>query len=65
LGYEKVGLVGSSFGGLASLIAASKTNDIYILVLKSPVSDYMELHKWRNTPINEWKQKGYRDYSTN
>ena len=40
-GYKKIGLFGSSFGGMASIIAASKTNDLYVLALKSPVSDYL------------------------
>lgn len=63
-GYKKIGLVGSSFGGIASTIAASKTNDLSFLVLKSPVSDYADLYRWRGLNINEWKKKGIRDYPT-
>src|SRR3989338_745125 len=42
LGYEKIGLEGSSFGGLASIMAASQSFDICILALKCPVSSYLE-----------------------
>ena len=41
-GYSKIGLLGSSFGGISSLIAASKTSDLIVLALKAPVSDYKE-----------------------
>jgi len=63
-GYTKIGLVGSSFGGLAALIAASKTKDLFVLALKSPVSDYqeLELEKKSKKELNEWKQKGYNYY---
>jgi len=42
-GYSKVGLFGSSFGGLATLISASRVHDLLFLALKSPVSDFREL----------------------
>ncbi len=42
-GYKKIGLLGSSYGGIASIVAASKTRDLFALALKSPVSDYGEL----------------------
>ncbi len=63
-GYGKIGLVGSSFGGFAGLAAASKTNDLYLLALKSPVSDYMDFissHQDRQE-IEKWKEKGFTDY---
>lgn len=63
-GYKKIGLVGSSFGGIASTIAASKSKDLSFLVLKSPVSDYADLYRWRGLNIDEWKKKGVRDYPT-
>lgn len=63
-GYNRIGLVGSSFGGLASLLAASKTNDLCFLVLKSPVSNHADLYSWRGISIDDWKKKGYRDYPT-
>ena len=63
-GYTKIGLVGSSFGGIASIIAASKSKDLFVLVLKSPVSNYADLIFWRGISTEDWKRKGYRDYST-
>lgn len=63
-GYKYVGLIGSSFGGLASLLAASRTDDLSFLVLKSPVSNYADLYKWRGAPIQDWKKKGYLNYPT-
>jgi uncharacterized protein len=63
-GYKKIGLLGSSFGGISGIIAASKTKDLVLLALKSPVSDYMELEKGKYTQdqLDEWKSIGYREY---
>jgi dipeptidyl aminopeptidase/acylaminoacyl peptidase len=60
-GYEKIGLVGSSFGGLASILTASRSSDLYLLALKSPVSDYVSMAHTRRSEqeINDWKNKGY------
>ena len=62
-GYKKIGLVGSSFGGMASIIEAGKTDDLYILALKSPVSDYMALIHSRvdEQDIKGWEEKGIID----
>lgn len=59
-GYKRIGLVGSSFGGMASMIAASKSNALYVLALKSPVSDYTALIHSRvdEQDIKNWKEKG-------
>lgn len=64
LGYTKIGLMGSSFGGIASIMAASKTSDLFILVLKSPVSNYEEkgIMTKGKRELEEWKRKGYRYY---
>lgn len=64
LGYKKVGLLGSSFGGISGIMAASKTKDLVFLALKSPVSDYWKLEKGRYTKeqLDDWKSKGYREY---
>jgi alpha/beta superfamily hydrolase len=43
LGYKNVGLLGSSFGGISSIMASSKTSDLSFLCLKSPVSNYWEV----------------------
>jgi len=63
-GYSKIGLFGSSFGGIASIMAASKTNDLFILALKSPVSNYKErdLAVKTKEELKNWKEKGYRYY---
>jgi dipeptidyl aminopeptidase/acylaminoacyl peptidase len=60
-GYMKIGLVGSSFGGMASIIAASRSDDLYILALKSPLSDYRSMaHKRRSEQeLIDWKEKGF------
>ena len=60
-GYSRIGLTGSSFGGTAALLAAAKTKDLYLLVLKSPVSDYLERMKENpeKYPLEEWKEKGF------
>lgn len=62
-GYKKIGLVGSSFSGMASLLTASKTDELYILALKSPVSDYIGLiiaHA-NQEEIKTWREKGFID----
>lgn len=68
-GFKKIILVGSSFGGLSSIITASKSQDLYALVLKSPVSDYGEvyLNRYGETGMAEWKEKGqiFRDPKDN
>lgn len=53
-GYRKIGLVGSSFGGFAAIIAASKTPEIFALALKSPALDY-----------SAWKKRMIRDFGEN
>jgi len=65
-GYKKVGLMGSSFGGMSSIIAASKTKDLYLLALKSPVSNYLDKETGTKPEeeIDEWKKKGFRYYTS-
>lgn len=60
-GYEKIGLMGSSFGGFASLIAASDLPELMLLALKSPVSDYLGLLITRDQEIDVslWKRRGF------
>ncbi len=66
-GFQKVGLLGSSFGGLASILAASKTKDLSFLTLKSPVSDYPAIEKSRysQAQLDKWERTGYIDYIDN
>jgi hypothetical protein len=41
-GYDSIGLVGSSFGGLVATLTASQRRDIACLALKCPVVDFAE-----------------------
>ncbi|HZX11412.1 MAG TPA: alpha/beta fold hydrolase [Acidobacteriota bacterium] len=65
-GYTKIGLMGSSFGGLASLLAASQSGVPYVLVLKSPVSDYkgMALTQKSGSEIQNWKETGVMEFKS-
>lgn len=65
-GGKKIGLVGSSFSGSASLIVASKTKDLSFLALKSPVSDYEEVEEKRKKKkgLEEWKRRSYNYYDS-
>ena len=58
---RKIGLVGSSFGGMASILAASKSPNLSVLALKSPVSDYLDrlIFQDHKKKIEEWKEKGF------
>ena len=63
-GYKKIGLVGDSFGGISSINAAAKTNDLYVLGLISPVSNYVDKilaqPEWYDH--DTWKKQGYTYY---
>lgn len=41
-GYRRIGLMGSSFGGLVSILTASQRTDLACLALKCPVVDFAE-----------------------
>lgn len=41
-GYTRVGLMGSSFGGLVSILTAARRTDLACLALKCPVVDFAE-----------------------
>ncbi|HKR78303.1 MAG TPA: alpha/beta fold hydrolase [Nitrospira sp.] len=41
-GYERLGLMGSSFGGLVSILTAAQRPDVACLALKCPVVDFAE-----------------------
>jgi uncharacterized protein len=41
-GYDRIGLVGSSFGGLVAILTAARRRDIVCLALKCPVVDFAE-----------------------
>jgi uncharacterized protein len=63
-GFTKIGLVGSSFGGNASILAAGESDDLFVLVLKCPVSDYVGkmVAQTDRYPLEEWKEKGFYLY---
>lgn len=60
-GYKRVGLLGSSFGGFACILTASHTDDLFVLALKSPVSDYLGLLIARDNEIDiaAWRREGF------
>jgi len=59
-GKYRIGLVGSSFGGLVSLIVASEDTEIKALAMKSPVTEPISFWKGRlgDDKIHRWKQEG-------
>ncbi len=59
--FSRIGLIGVSFGGISSAIASSKTDDLKVLVLVCPVSDYVKKHilKFSEEGIKNWKETGY------
>ncbi|MBD3310386.1 prolyl oligopeptidase family serine peptidase [Candidatus Woesearchaeota archaeon] len=61
-GYSKIGLFGCSFGGISSIMAASKTDDLFCLALKCPVSSYQDKYdqELSETELQGWKEKGFR-----
>lgn len=64
-GYHRFGLAGSSFGGLATILAASELEGLAWLALKSPVSDYLSRlfetdGEW---DVNLWNHQGYHIYT--
>lgn len=64
-GFSRIGLFGTSFGGIASIMAASQSKALSFLVLRCPVSDYLDkehpMKNWQD--LEEWKQKGHKMYS--
>ncbi len=64
MGYKKIGLFGSSLGGIASIIAASRTDDLILLAVSCPVSDYAEIIaiKFGKKGIEKWKKDGLINY---
>ncbi|MEP7104208.1 MAG: alpha/beta fold hydrolase [Candidatus Dojkabacteria bacterium] len=65
-GFNNIGLLGTSFGGACSIIAASQSKDLSLLVLRSPVSDYFtrELMTRTKEELSSWKRDGFRLYKT-
>ncbi|MFQ5474432.1 MAG: alpha/beta hydrolase family protein [Candidatus Nanoarchaeia archaeon] len=63
-GYKKIGLMGSSFGGMAGILAVPRTDDLFVLALKSPVSDYLGklIAQKSREEIRSWRKKGFIYY---
>jgi uncharacterized protein len=62
-GYRRIGLIGSSFGGLVSLLAAAQFPEIVALGLKCPVADFpemlqLEFGRGGHDGIAEWRKAG-------
>lgn len=59
-GYYQIGLVGSSFGGLASIMAVVGNDDVFCLVLKCPVTDWLQTYFLQKPGILEqWNKEGF------
>ncbi|MBU0532177.1 alpha/beta hydrolase [Candidatus Micrarchaeota archaeon] len=58
--YEKIGVAGSSFTGIVSLIAASK-REFTVVSLKCPVFDSKKLwdDRFGRTGVEKWKEEGF------
>jgi alpha/beta superfamily hydrolase len=56
-GFRRIGLMGSSFGGLVSILAASQRADLACLALKCPVVDFAEELRleFGDDGIAQWK----------
>jgi pimeloyl-ACP methyl ester carboxylesterase len=62
-GFGRVGMIGSSFGGLVALLAAAQRRDLLALGLKCPVPDFpemlrLEFGKDGQDGIAEWRRTG-------
>ncbi len=64
--HQKIGLLGESFGGAASLLAAPSLKKLSFLILKSPVSDYLKKEQQARSPseLENWQKTGFRYYQT-
>ena len=59
-GYRKIGLMGSSFGGLVATLVASQRTDLACLALKCPVVDFAEELRleFGDEGMAQWKATG-------
>lgn len=59
-GYRYIGLMGSSFGGLVSILTASQRTDLACLALKCPVVDFAEELRleFGDDGMAQWKATG-------
>ena len=59
-GYRRLGLIGSSFGGLVATLVAARRSDLAALGLKCPVPDFPEMLRleFGDAGIERWKRTG-------
>ncbi len=59
-GYQRIGLMGSSFGGLVSILTAAQRTDLACLALKCPVVDFAEELRlgFGDEELARWKTSG-------
>lgn len=59
-GYRRIGLIGSSFGGLVAILAAAQIGTLACVGLKCPVPDFEEMLRleFGQNGIDEWKRTG-------
>jgi alpha/beta superfamily hydrolase len=64
LNYSKIGLEGSSFGGISAIMVASKISNLFVLALKCPAIDYYqeEFNVRGEEAMKDWKEKGITQY---
>jgi uncharacterized protein len=57
-GYQRLGLMGSSFGGLVAVLVAARQTDLKALALKCPVADFPETLRleFGDERMAHWKQ---------
>lgn len=60
-GYSKLGIVGSSFGGLLAILVGQHHPDLRAIGLKCPVPDFPEAldHEFSRAGIEEWQRTNY------
>ncbi|MFQ5780786.1 MAG: alpha/beta hydrolase family protein [Nitrospiria bacterium] len=65
-GYGKIGLVGSSFGGLVAIITAARHPVLRAAALKCPVSDYPAIWQARlgEGGMKQWRESGILSFAT-
>ncbi len=65
-GFQKIGLEGTSFGGIAAILAASKSKNLFVLALKSPLSDVKDkmAEDVMDNDMKKWKKTGFSMYKS-
>lgn len=64
-GYSQIGLLGISFGSIASILATAESSDVSFLVLLSGVVDLMKNSSLQNKKrLAQWKKDGFVIYKS-